>query len=502
MPTVSLFNPNTFVFLAVVILGVIIISVYMILIPEQTVPYNFDPFPKVAPTALPDPARAQDSCWNKLVSCDPSKPNQCSSCSGGEMSYECKTIKKGDTTHSFNSITVPEGSWCIPKDQNPEPICNAYTGRWLWTYDPEYCGKTAGSTQCWKCDCLYPSLFAGSETGCVVPLACQNTSPETISEHQPNNKLIASDCAPTAIRGKVWDPTVEDDSGVLQYSPYDTDEKGNPLFVCNCADNSNGQYFKRLPGDPLTCHLEPCYKYVKSTYPGDALSCVGNNCNQTCTHCNCTTGFDISPSGKYKNTCVLISGACGGTAGYGNGACICDQVTSWERKCRSPATGVNMDNPSLPECKLPQNALGSECYNPCAEAKCNGATCISCGPLSYKSLEICKLGVSEDGKELEMLKDPSVIHHVCDCSSKPSPLPGFDGWSGPSCSDGCFGAGKQTWSSLNGDYMPCSKCCSMSYKYTESSFGGSMYSYDACNGGYPSTDQPIDPTCTPFTEGE
>lgn len=515
MPTVSLLNGHVFVFVSVVILGIILISVYKMVIPEQTVPYNFNPFPNVAPTALPDPSRQEDKCWDKLTSCDLSKPNQCSSCSGGSMSYTCTEVRKGQAKRHFNGIDVPEGTWCLPNDSNPDPLCNPHTGRWIWTADQAYCEPLTGKNQCWKCECLYPDLYAGSEGGCMTQLACKNDSIYLVdSDHnQDNNKLVGTACSP--FPGKVWDPMSTADDTVLNYTPYDKDANGNPFFTCSCnnkAGNNTTQFFKQLPGDPFTCHVEPCYRSIGSSIPDDPLHCISGalapgsgalagSCKETCSGCSCTTGYAVSPSGKYKNTCVSIQGACGAGADFDSNtkSCLCGELeNSHPRKCKSKYTGVNMDDISLPDCKNPQNALGSECYNPCNESNCNGAPCISCGPGDYLHNEMCRMGVSADGKSLELLPDPSVIHYVCDCGQKDGAPPGYAGWGGPTCSDGCYGGGKRVWDSEFGGttYISCSQCCAMSSTYHGSSWD-QWYNYSECNSGRPDKDHPIDPTCTP-----
>lgn len=502
--TISILNKNTFLFIVIVIIGSVLISIYMMVAPEKNIPYNFNPFPQQTPSALPDPSRQTDNCWNKLIPCDSS--GQCSACSLGE--YECKDVSKEQADnkyYNFNGLTVPEGKWCLPKDNNPDKICNMYTGRWLWTYDPEYCGPKNSGTQCWKCHCLYPNLFSGAEEGCMTPLACQNDSPQVNNLEQPGNYLIGSSCAKPSLQGQKWDPTSSSPpsvSDIYQYTPYDKDEDGNPLFVCNCSDSASNQYFSRLPGDPLTCHLEPCYKYLNSSIKG--LTCSGD-CNETCSGCSCNqTGFTKSPDGKFKNTCVQISQACN-KGGYDTDTqtCTCGNGPFWSRKCKSNITEVNISDPTLPDCSQPNNALGSECINPCEGAQCNhGAPCISCGPDSWKGVGICN-ELTRNGPQ-----PVPTVHGVCDCSlTQDKPINKFGGYYGPTCSQGCLGGGQVLQASGISNILDaypkqsCSCCCALSSTYTSSLWGILSYE-ETCNDGYPSPEQPANPMCLPIHEGE
>ena len=506
MVSISLLNNHIFVFIAVVIISLVIISTYNMIAPEHSTPFNFDPFPKETPSKLPDPSRQTDTCWNKLTMCDSS--GECSACSSGE--YKCTTISKDEADRKFyhyNGINVPAGKWCLPKDNNPNPICNSFTGRWLWTFDPEYCASVgSGGQQCWKCECLYPSLFSGANEGCNTSLACQNDSllTKSASIGQPDNKLTGSGVAKLSVQNCTWDPTkqTKDDKcgDVYNYTPYDKDKDGNPWFTCSCKDTKSGQYFTKLPGDPQTCHLESCYKYLGNTVPG--LTCSGHSCS-----CNCdNTNFAKSPGGKFADTCVLISNSCG-HFGWDDDRkeCSCGNGPSWPRKCKNSTTGVNMDEKELPDCVLPENALGSECFNPCEASVCNhGAPCISCGPDSVKSgVEQCRMD-SDNGT---MLSDPTKIHAICDCSvgdsppARPDGKPThFGGYYGPSCSTLCLQDGTKieehgVLGSGDGS-QSCACCCSLRSKVEQDLWV--LYVSERCDGSRPTPDKPADPVCLPI----
>lgn len=505
MGKINLFNNHVFVFIAVLIITLLLVCFYNVILPEESVPFNFNPFPKQTPSKLPDPMRNTDSCWNKLTPC--SSANDCSACSLGE--YHCVAVTKEQAKNNYyhyNGINVPEGSWCLPKDNNPNPVCNMTTGRWVWSFDPAYCASIgSNSSQCWKCECLYPTLFSGAEEGCTTNTTCQNDSLMVKSLKQPGNKLVANSNAKASLQGCVWDPTTktpdEKCQGLYDYTPYDKDKSGNPWFSCSCQDNSSSQYFTTLPGDPQTCHLEPCYKYLGNTQKGFSCSNDGQSCS-----CNCNnTNFAKSPGGKFAGTCVLIAGACGH---YGwdadRGECACGNGPAWPRKCKSPTTGVNMEQKELPECSLPENALGSECYNPCEARKCNhNAPCISCGVDSVKGgVEECRM----DGETGNVLSDPTKVHSVCDCSLADAPPPRPDGqtshyggYYGASCNLACLKDGTRLDSHVMGAFSPgsksCSCCCSSRSKDEENFW---IFSTDTrCDGSWPTPDKPADAKCLP-----
>jgi hypothetical protein len=505
--TVSLLNSHVFAFIATFIIALIVISIYMMITPEKSTPYNFDPFPTETPSAMPDPSGGTDGCWDKLTACDSN--GQCNACDVSQ--YECKKVDK-DNIYHFNGINVPKGNWCLKKDNNPNPQCNPLTGRWIWTYDPEYCSSHGGGSQCWKCHCLYPSMFAGQDTGCEVPIACQNDSVRTqsIGQLQTGNILQPTGCAPESIKGCTWGPNGDVNAGcesISQLGPYDTDMDGNPLFSCACGDRKSSQYFAKLPNDPYTCHLEPCFSYMNSTSKG--LQCDTDSCgNETNCHCECPVNFAKSPSGEYEGTCVLVSSACG-AFGYSEDLkqCTCGEGPYWQRQCKSALTGVNMDT-DYPDCTLPQNALGSECYNPCAASEIicqNSAPCLSCGPSSYLTTPECNM--AQDGTLLNK-QDVVKPHAACQCASGKKPLGPNDGdmggYFGPTCSKKCLADGVElstSWFGTHrgGDTCGCNCCCSLRSKTRDTSFWD-ISEVEQCDGSWPTVDSPADSSCLPAAD--
>src|SRR5690606_33590664 len=134
----------------------------------------------------------------------------CSSCSASE--YKCQNVTQSQSDSKFfhfNGINVPKGQWCLPKDTNPNQNCSEYAGRRIWVFDPEYCADKSTNGQCWKCECLYPYMFASSEEGCTTKVACQNDSSYANSADtgQPTSNLEATFSNDNIQQGCVWDPT-------------------------------------------------------------------------------------------------------------------------------------------------------------------------------------------------------------------------------------------------------------------------------------------------------
>ncbi len=476
-----------------------LIVIYNSLKPEKTVPFSFNPFTQEAPTALPDPTSGTSGCWNKLTPCD--SKGECSACDISE--YECKNIT--NEKYTFNGINVPQGKWCLPKHRNKETVCNPMTGRWVWTYDPEYCFETGGGSQCWKCECLYPNLFTNPKQGCEISVACQNDSIRNFNRgtEQKGNFLQATKYAPKEISGCVWgiDEPKPECKNITNYTPYDKDSNGNPYFACVCG-NSDNQKFINLPNDPYTCHLEPCSSYIGST--GNFTVCDENgNCS-----CSCPENFAKSPNGKFENECVLISGSCG-SFGFNSetGQCTCGEGPYWERTCKSSLTGVN-EKKNVPECVNPENALGSECYNPCEDMDClNDAPCISCGKDSYKTLPSCRL--AGDGSLLSD-EDASQVHAKCLCElGKKFPNENLSGFHGDKCQFRCLADGTElshynAFGGSGGSTCDGACCCSGRTKVRDTSFWG-ISSVVQCDGDYPTPENPavilpINERCADFCD--
>lgn len=373
----SLLNTEVFVFILVVVITVIVLAVYRIFRPELQLPYNFSPFPNVSPKDLPDASTTGGNCSTTLTPCD--ALGACSKC--GEEDYECTQVIDSNR-YVFKNMKVPLGNWCLPK-QNPDQTCNTYTGRWTWSNDSDYCQRVNGKNQCWKCLCLYPDLFDGPETGCTTQKACKNNEIPKKGVDQNNNHLVGM--PGTKYDGKVWDPHLGD-TDVLLTSPYTVDDSTNkPMFQCKC-DTETIIPFVKLPHDPYTCHIDPCFKYDNYRHPG--AKCSESDCE-----CNCDTvsGSIKAPWGDYKGTCLQESDVCkNGTWDKTTQNCNCPGGISVD--CKSN----HVPDSTGPDCA--DNPLGRQCVYPCTPNRCqNGGVCsvVKSGQACASGYESCPVpGVS------------------------------------------------------------------------------------------------------------
>lgn len=347
-----------FNFLFILFIVLILIIFYELIKPENSRPFNFIPFPNIEPKYLPD-AQTASNCFTKLTPCD--AQGKCSTC--GEENYECINVDI-DSSYTFNNIKVPKGQWCLPKKNNNK-VCNLYTGRWTWVNDPDYCQT---SNQCWKCICLYPELYENSENGCMTKLACYNTSLDP-NVDQSKNYLVGTKYGP--YEGKKWDPINSDDP-VIRVNPYSVDKNGNPFFECSCNPGNNpDKPFIKLPNDPYSCHIDPCWKLNNYAYAGATCDTNTNDCK-----CECDKhGGYIIPDNdnlKLKNLCFLPESACGTGGTWNDDTNACNCPIGYNRKCKSNYANI-VDTPT---CNNPLNPVGEECINPCEPNPCkNNAKC-------------------------------------------------------------------------------------------------------------------------------
>ena len=362
-----------FAFFLIMIFVLICIIIYKILGPEPPGSWNYVPFPSMSPKDLPDANSSQKTCYTNLTACD--GPGICSTC--GEENFECVDVLT-DTQYVLNNIKVPKGNWCLPKKQ--EQSCGTYTGKWVWSSG----NCPDGKSQCWKCECLYPDLYGGDD--CMVQKACLNHSPHAKTSDQTNNILTGT--TDGHYPGVKWDPVNLDpqDNTVLTVNPYTSTVDGKPWFKCNC-DKS---YINiNLPGDPYSCHVDPCWEYDGYTFSG--AICDDNNCT-----CNCTEngGFNVL-DGFYKDRCISNVSVCtNGTIDSSTQECNCSGIytqqkcisTNFSRTGQEPparctsTTGCIGDtvcdiNTGWCKCSDDKNPIGDECLQKCTPGLCqNGGT--------------------------------------------------------------------------------------------------------------------------------
>ena len=215
--------------------ALVLFVLYTVLAPEQT-HFNFSPFPTVSPKDLPDNKIAGNSCYDTLTQCD--AMGGCSKCTS---EFSCTRVEEGGQRYVFNNLPVPAGDFCLPSISQDTGTCNVYTGQWLWT--------SGADKQKWECDCLYPSVYSGSDCGTQV--ACQN---QFIERFRPNAQspqpLINSTLKSTADipgtnikKGTEWNPNASgaDAAEVLKINPLSVLPDGSPMFACDCdSQNASG----------------------------------------------------------------------------------------------------------------------------------------------------------------------------------------------------------------------------------------------------------------------
>lgn len=267
------------IFLVIVV--IVVSSFVDIVRPEPIVAYNYNAFPNVHPSNLPDGSSASSNdCRQTLTPCD--EEGKCSHC--GEADFKCTAVED-DGYYQFNNTSVPPGTWCLPK-LNREQTCNKNTGTWVWTTDP----SCSSGKQCWQCECQYPTLFTESEEGCAFQKACAVTLNGKTEMGTLKDK-----------NGTVWDPGAEHDlPNPLSFDPH----TGAPLYTCDCPKGS-----LVLPNDPYTCHRDKCWDLLGpdvGVVKGVA-TCKGETCS-----CNCETGGGVTlpnPSEK-AGSCQLKKNLC------------------------------------------------------------------------------------------------------------------------------------------------------------------------------------------------
>lgn len=365
---------HLYIYVIALIVILLVITVYKMIRPSINTPiYNFNAFPDVNLSGLTNVQSGGTICSSSLQLCD--DDGSCAKC--GDDNYQCIN-SHGNIV--FNNMKVPKGSYCLPKGSD-DLGCNRYTGRNVWT-------STEGSE--WKCECAYPELFTGPR--CETQVACINSSVDaTIA--QPNNYLVGTTDGPYP--AKRWDP-INSDSEVLLTNPYtyNNDDKKLPWFKCNCDSGlgDDSTPFVNLPGDPYTCHLDPCWKSKNYIWAG------ADPATQTC-ECDLKGGFKAL-EGDFKGLCIHLQDVCqdGAEAGsYDRTGNKCNCTGSIPRTCTSnyvKRTDKNKEysckndadcigygskcdvSTGYCSCVNSNNKIGKECVNPCEPNPCNGRVCM------------------------------------------------------------------------------------------------------------------------------
>ena len=377
----SVIGKHYLTFSLVFSVALVLFVLYTVLAPEQT-HFNFSPFPTVSPKDLPDNKIAGNSCYDTLTQCD--AMGGCSKCTS---EFSCTRVEEGGQRYVFNNLPVPAGDFCLPSISQDTGTCNVYTGQWLWT--------SGADKQKWECDCLYPSVYSGSDCGTQV--ACQNQFIERFRPNAQSPQLLANstlkstaDIPGTNIKkGTEWNPNASgaDAAEVLKINPLSVLPDGSPMFACDCdSQNASGvDNFVptlKLPNDPYNCHLDPCLTLQGNAY--SAPNCLQSECKDkqevTKPSCSCA---DVNQKAADPNTpasglCFAPSLFCNlqyddGTYHMGNynsdtKKCNCADTSGTifgtSRDCTTDPTKVTG---TLPLCSVSTNLLGQECYSPCGD---------------------------------------------------------------------------------------------------------------------------------------
>jgi hypothetical protein len=417
---------HTYIFVIIVIVILAIIIVYQLIGPSINSPiYNFNAFPDVNPSDLSNIQSGGSFCTQSIQECD--KDGSCTKC--GNPEYECV---QSDGNMVFNNMKVPIGKYCLPKGPL-ELGCNRYTGRIVWT-------KEKG----WQCICAYPDLFTGDT--CETQVACINSSSDTPTD-QSNNYLVGTEDGPYQ-RDK-WDPLVNNLKPLPNPYTYDPINK-KPWFQCNCDDgksdpNNPTTGFVNLPGDPYTCHLDPCWKSKNYQLPG-AIPVPGGGYK-----CDCSANNGIvvtDPESDFNGLCLAKEDLCkvssGPTGNYDETTKTCNCGILHSRACTSnyvKRTSKNTNNPCTNDsdcmgsgstcdtktgwctCLDENNKIGQECVNPCDPNPCNGRGCTP--KLSQSPYFNCDCNIMQDGKTT-----PPKLPEVSTCDTQfagPFQSPSFGG---------------------------------------------------------------------------
>lgn len=278
---------------------------------------NFVPLPQIYQDLK---QISQTNCKN-LTACN-------DTCVGCDNTFQCTPVAYSENI-IYNGQKVPPGKWCLPKGKNR---CGSYTGRSVWTKD-----------QGWKCVCLYPNLFNGSD--CNNQVACKVLG--IPSGEQRGNMLVNTQT------GKAWDP-LDPTFDPKDTTPYDVDKNNKPLYRCKCDNKTHIKKYISLPNDLYQCHLDPCSDNHEIPFWDGK-------------QCDCTAGGVVKNQYAYSNVTKK---------------CVRTPQCEWDdkkQKCQCANGFVSqvcnsktMERKGQPNC--PNIAGGSYCNNPCEGYCLNGST--------------------------------------------------------------------------------------------------------------------------------
>ena len=409
-----------FLFFISLVIGIILIVIFNIMRPEKQPDFNFEPVPTVSPQFLPQP-KLDIKCSDKIQECNDGLDSTCETKCGSE--YTC-TYVENDGQYVYNGIKIPQGKWCLPSfDEKDKKSCNIYTGRWTWSAG----NCSNGKEQCWKCQCLYPTLFSNPESGCTDQVGCTIT----INNQEVKGNIVGS-VFNKDFKDKIWDPLKGQDATILRNNPMDA-EFSRPMWVCDCPKGT-----VRYPNDPYNCHPDPCCGSNKGCSISEisdlkkSFKCTSNK-KDTITDEECSTFFE-DPSvcscscncAYYDNSILLKSGRCYPKdilckpGEYVDGKCECGTGTSYATNCLNVIDTDLKQYGVLPEiCIDENNPLGQQCWDVCGGNPCGNPDISTCSrdPNTNKAICTCKDPklTAEDcnGKEVNLQRGGDKCQTLC-----------------------------------------------------------------------------------------
>ena len=331
MINIRSFNTHIFALIFIILITILTVMFFELVKPDNIKrEFNYDAFPNIKPTDLPEPTLASgSSCLSSLKACN--SDIDCGDCGDN---FACTDT---ETEHIVDGVRVPAGKFCLPK-KDGDAICNVHTGKWVWASE--------GGDQNWKCVCRYPSLYTDSDSGCTKQVACgDSTVPLKFQSDAP------SDSGYSYKKGDVWDP-VNSQSENLSVNPFSTfkDSNGNtlPLLACDCTSSGN----VRLPNDPYVCHPDYCTNYDGNENGEGYTAAVLDENGYATGDCDCenakfgneTKVLQTIPVGKLRGLCYNPDRVCKGQASFDPVTGLCSNSSSLDKPQNNVMVQCNSEN--------------------------------------------------------------------------------------------------------------------------------------------------------------
>ena len=331
MINIRSFNTHIFALIFIILITILTVMFFELVKPDNIKrEFNYDAFPNIKPTDLPEPTLASgSSCLSSLKTCN--SDIDCGDCGDN---FACTDT---ETEHIVDGVRVPAGKFCLPK-KDGDAICNVHTGKWVWASE--------GGDQNWKCVCRYPSLYTDSDSGCTKQVACgDSTVPLKFQSDAPSESDYSYK------KGDVWDP-VNLQSENLSVNPFSTfkDSNGNtlPLLACDCTSSGN----VRLPNDPYVCHPDYCTDYDGNENGEGYTAAVLDENGYATGDCDCenakfgneTQVLQTIPVGKLRGLCYNPDRVCSGSGTFDPVTGLCSNSSNLDMPQNNVMVQCNSEN--------------------------------------------------------------------------------------------------------------------------------------------------------------